>query len=366
MKTVLIVASSGRMLAQAVKNVGLMPLVIDLFADLDTQAYAQDFRQVKSLAQSDLAAAINYFVEAYAVTQVIYGSGFENYPESLYYLASRLTVLGNHPDVFAKQLDKPVFFTALASLHVPYPEVAFSPPAQGMWLIKPRQGQGGIGIEYYRTGDNAKASVYWQRFQQGQPHSVLFLADGQHMQVIGFNRQWCVGLSATQAFVFSGVINSCELSDTHKTEIIGWLKQLVPVFGLKGLNSLDFIYFEGHSYVLEINPRPSASMQLYVPDLLAQHVQACLGTLVADGRLTLPPEVGYQIVYADAKILIPDQFAWPTWCMDLPGSGNICHTGQPICSIIAHQKQSASVAEQLLIQQQFLFNKLKGFDQHGI
>jgi methenyltetrahydromethanopterin cyclohydrolase len=366
MKTVLIVASSGRMLAQAAKNIGFTPLVIDLFADLDTQAYAQDFRQVKSLAQSDLTAAIDYFIERYAVEQVIYGSGFENYPESLYYLASRLTVLGNHPDVFAKQLDKSGFFATLASLHISYPEVAFSPPAQGTWLIKPRQGQGGIGIEYYRTGDKAKASVYWQRFQQGQPHSVLFVADGQNVQVVGFNRQWSVGLSTTQAFIFSGVINSCELSDVDKAEIIGWLAQLVPVFRLKGLNSLDFIHFEGCSYVLEINPRPSASMQLYAPDLLAKHVQTCLGALVADGRLTLPPQVGYQVVYADAKVTIPDQFAWPTWCMDLPRSGNICHTGQPICSIIAHQKQSASVAEQLLMQQQFLFNKLKGFDQYGI
>ena len=64
--------------------------------------------------------------------------------------------------------------------------------------------------------------------------------------------------------------------------ITGWLKQLVPVFALKGLNSLDFIHADDCSYVLEINPRPSASMQLYDEDLLNRHIQACEGTVGCD------------------------------------------------------------------------------------
>jgi len=52
--------------------------------------------------------------------------------------------------------------------------------------------------------------------------------------------------------------------------------------------------------------------------------------------------------------------------MDLPKPGNMCRAGQPLCSIIAHQKNSQSVAEQLLIKQQLIINKLEGFDRHGI
>ncbi len=128
----------------------------------------------------------------------------------------------------------------------------------------------------------ATASVYWQKFQAGTQHSVLFLADGQQVQVVGFNTQWSVSLSETQEFVFSGVINSTDLPDKHKAVITGWLKQMVPVFALRGLNSLDFIHADDCSYVLEINPRPSASMQLYEGDLLIRHIQACeAGTLLA-------------------------------------------------------------------------------------
>ena len=374
METILIVASSGRMLAQAAKNAGLKPLVLDLFADLDTQGYAEGFRQVKSLAEQDLASAVDYFVERYAVSHVIYGSGFECYPESLYYLNSRMIVLGNHPEIFAWQQDKRAFFSTLDQLNIPYPEVAFSAPDYADdWLLKPMQGQGGIGIKRYYGDDVAKASVYWQKFQAGTPHSVLFLADGQQVKVIGFNSQWSVCLSETEEFVFSGVINGADLAYAHKAVITDWLKQMVPVFALKGLNSLDFIHADGCSYVLEINPRPPASMQLYDQDLLLRHIQVCVGsvgaTLVAHspetGRLKSPlqspPQTGYQIVYAKRDLIIPDHFEWPDWCMDLPKCGDMCRAGQPLCSIIAHQKNSQSVVEQLLTKQQLILNRLERF-----
>jgi methenyltetrahydromethanopterin cyclohydrolase len=350
------------MLAQAAKNAGLQPLVIDLFADLDTQAYATDFRQVKSLSKPDLIPVVEYFIEHYAVADVIYGSGFENHLDSLYYLDSRLTTLGNSPEVLAIQLNKQQFFSTLSELNIPFPEVAFTPPeCVDGWLVKPMQGQGGIGIKHCLATDDDKDLFYWQKLQIGMAHSVLFLADGQDLQVIGFNRQWSVCLSESQPFVFSGVINRTELPDWHKAEITAWLKHMLLVFGLKGLNSLDFIHAENCSYVLEINPRPSASMQLYGDDLLVRHIQSCVGTIVRVTSVVLPPQIGYQIVYADHDLHIPDQFIWPDWCMDLPKSGNICHTGQPICSIIAHHNELQSVEEQLLTRQQLIINQLQRF-----
>lgn len=367
MEMILIVASSGRMLSQAAKNAGLKPLVIDLFADLDTQSYAEDFRRIESLAEQDLAPAVDDFVERYAVTDVIYGSGFEYYPDSLRYLDSRLTVLGNHPDVFARLQNKQAFFSTLDDLNIPHPEVAFNAPdiADG-WLMKPMQGQGGVGIQRYHDDFAAAPSVYWQKFQTGMPHSVLFLSDGQQIQVIGFNTQWSASLSETQEFVFSGVINSTDLPDKHKTAITGWLKRIVPAFVLKGLNSLDFIHADECSYVLEINPRPSASMQLYDEDLLVRHIRACQGAFANDALPSSAHPTGYQIVYAGQDLAIPDLFEWPEWCMDLPEAGSLIRTGQPICSIIAHQKESQSVSEQLLTKQQLIINKLEGFHHHGI
>ncbi|MGZ8946947.1 MAG: ATP-grasp domain-containing protein [Methylococcaceae bacterium] len=354
---ILIVASSGRMLAQAAKNAGMKPLVIDLFADLDTQHCAEAFKRVPSLAEKYLTPAVDYFIGHYAVAHIIYGSGFEYYPESLRYLDSRLLVLGNLPDTFVKLHDKPAFFSSLDKLNIPHPDVCFSAPAcADNWLVKPMQGQGGLGIKRYHPKDDIDPAVYWQKYQAGTQHSVLFLADGTDIQIIGFNTQWVVPLSENQEFLFSGIINSCDLLDKQKKRVTDWLKKLVPEFGLKGLNSLDFIQAGETSLVLEINPRPSASMQLYDVDLLTGHIKASQGELTDYCRHT--GYTGYQIVYAMQDVVIPDGFEWPEGCMDLPESGMICRTGQPVCSIIAHQKQAHSVMNELLIKQ---LNLIKGF-----
>ncbi len=365
METILIIANSGRMLAQAAKNVGLKPLVIDLFADMDTQTYATQLLQVNSLAEPDLAPAVDYFVGRYGVTHAVYGSGFENYPESLNYLNSRLIIVGNQPDIFARQLDKPAFFSTLDALAIPHPDVVFTAPApDGDWLMKPMRGQGGLGIKPYRADDGTNASVYWQRFLAGTPYSVLFLANSQQAEVIGFNSQWPVAIDESQAFVFSGVVNCCGLPEKHKRLVTGWLQQLVPVFGLTGLNSLDFIHLDNCSYVLEINPRPSASMQLYDKDLLRKHLATTSAPREKLRRLQLPRKMGctgYQIVYAPHDVMVPNQFEWPNWCMDLPKSGDFCRAGQPLCSIIAHRIDLRSVVETLLAKQQLIISKLERF-----
>ena len=359
---ILIVAGSGRMLAQAAKSAGLKPLVIDLFADLDTQRHAEAFKRIPSLAEEYLKPSVDFFIAHYAVAHVIYGSGFEYYPESLRYLGSRMIVLGNLPETFLKLNDKPVFFSSLEKLNIPYPEVCFSAPnSADDWLVKPMQGLGGIGVKRYYPEDPAELTVYWQKYQAGTQHSVLFLADGKQVQVIGFNTQWTVSLNESQEFAFSGIINSCDLLNGQKELITDWLKKLVPVFGLKGLNSLDFIQAGNKSSVLEINPRPSASMQLYDAGLLYSHIQASLGELT-DYSIN-SGYTGYQIIYAEQDVLIPQGLLWPAWCMDLPEFGVICRTGQPICSIIAHQTRAQSVMNELLIKQ---LNLMKGFYPNGI
>ena len=357
----LIIAGSARMAAQAAVGAGLKPLVIDLFADLDTQQYAEAFCRVPSLAVKHLIPAVDFFIERYAVAHAIYGSGFEYYPESLYYLDKHMTLLGNSPDTFASLQNKQDFFAALSSLAIPYPDTSFNAPEDNaheepVWLVKPLQGQGGVGIKYYFG--NADASVYWQKYQYGTPQSVLFLADGRHAQVIGFNTQWTVNSGTGDGFVFSGIINRSALSIEQKALISRWVAKLVPIFGLSGLNTMDFIQHDKDIYVLEINPRLSASMQLYDAGLLIGHIRASQGDMpeypaVQDGC------TGYQIIYAEQDRAIPDAFEWPEACMDLPASGVNYRKGQPICSIIARHKTPRHVFEQLQHKQQQLFKQLR-------
>ncbi len=357
---ILVIASSARLLAQCARASGFKPLVIDLFADQDTQSYAEDFKKIKSLEKRYLQSAVDYFIKRYQVDQVVYGSGFENYPDSLCYLSGCLSLLGNVPDVFIALHEKQGFFAVLNRLNIPYPCVSFNQQGElEDWLIKPMRGQGGVGIKHYK-GEEVGSDSYCQKYQIGKQYSVLFLADGLQVQVIGFNSQWTVRLDECCEFMFSGIINVCDLESERKTQVVEWLKKLIPLFQLKGLNSLDFVDDGVCSWLLEINPRPSASMQLYEADLFKRHIRASLGEITHD----LPHIkgcTGYQVVYATHDIMIPVDFLWPEGCVDLPESGVICRTGQPICSIMCHKMQaylvmSALQTQQLNLQKRFLVN----------
>jgi len=98
MEIILIVASSDACW-HSCKKCRLEDLVIDLFADLDTPKLRRRFPPDKITSRTRLAPNVDEFVERYAVAYVIYGSGFEYFPESLGYLCSRLMLIGNHPDV---------------------------------------------------------------------------------------------------------------------------------------------------------------------------------------------------------------------------------------------------------------------------
>jgi len=359
---ILIIASSARMLAQTARASGFRPLVIDLFADLDTRFYAEDFMQIITLAEQHLVPAVDYFIKTYQVDQIVYGGGFENHPESLRYLNCYLLMRGNSPDVFIGLHDKPAFFAVLNQLNIPYPQVCFTTPNESVgWLIKPLRGLGGVGIKRY-LGEEVGSDSYCQKYQKGQQYSALFLADGFNMQLVGFNSQWATRLDDSREFMFSGIINDCDLKLEQQEKIVSWLNILVPLFNLKGLNSLDFISDGVHSYLLEINPRPSASMQLYEANLFARHIRASLGELILS-QYPINGCRGYEVVYAQQDIIIPDGFLWPEGCLDLPESGVICRTGQPICSIMSHKMQASLVMRALQTQQ---LNLQKRFLVHGI
>ena len=364
-EVLLIIAGSGRMLAEAAHKAGYQVMVIDHFADLDTRAHAIEVRRAPSLALEHVAPILEDLIGCYGVGRVIYGSGLEYHPETLEYLNSRFTLMGNAPDVFRGLQNKVGFFAALARLKIPFPQVSFTvPDIRCEWLTKPMQGLGGLGIRRDDAKGSCDEDVYWQKFQPGTPGSVLFLADSRDARIVGFNTQRTVQVSAGLEFAFFGLINHSILSGRQKALISLWLTQCVQIFGLKGLNSLDFIHDGEHVFVLEINPRPSASMQLY-GDLLNLHIEACRGTLPD----TLPGQkgfAGFQVVYADAELRIPADLDWPDWARDRPEAGALCRAGQPVCSIEACGREPQEVWAALAARQQQIFKQLNKVQCDGI
>ncbi len=367
--TILVLAASGRMLAQSARRAGLNPLVIDLFGDQDTRELAAEVHSVHHLGPAQISTVIDHYIDRYGVRDAVYGSGVETCPGSLELLEQKLNLHGNEPEPLIPLLDKKQFFKWLTKLGIDYPEVSFDRDMKGSgWLMKPLAGEGGSGIKHQKSTDRSGAGAlggglenptYWQRHVDGVPMSALFLSNNKNVRILGFNRQWTLRGS----FVFSGVMNRACLPKRYKSLFLRWIEQLVQVFDLKGLNSLDFIWDGNRCWILEINPRPSASMVLYDDEfdkgLLFEHIKACNGHSFNTGYRSGGVKA-CQILYLETEQRVPVGIKWPDWSMDRPAEGALIGKNHPICSIIASGSRTSDVYNQLQERQEIMINKFKG------
>jgi len=346
-----VIATSGRMLAKKLKQAGYRPLVIDLFADQDTSQIADDIRMVHSLAVEDIASAIEELRQLYPVKDVVYGSGFEKQLPSLFFLQKKINLLGNTPEIFKKIQDKEALFETLRKYQIRFPGVSFSRPGSGAWLFKPIQSEGGHGVSFNKHDNVSFQQGYWQQFQPGEGMSATFVADGKCAEIIGFNQQWSINLGSGQEFLFSGVCNQPGISAKNKKIISEWMATLVAHFELKGLNGIDFLVHKDQCYFLEINPRPTASVELYPADLVFMHAENSVKKI-----LTQKLCYGYQVIYAKADCSVPDMIDWPVWVQDRPKCNTIVGKHQPLCSIFASAPKSSQTLSVLASRQKIVEN----------
>ncbi len=338
------------MLAELAYKANYKVIVIDLFADQDTLAMAEQVCQVERLALSEVRSAIELLQLHFKIRLVLYGGGLEGQQSTLVWLAKNFQIAGNTPKVFEQFRNKKEFFSQLNKFNIQYPESCFSPPKDASrWLIKPVDHVGGIGIR--RSSKGAGTNEYYQRFCLGQAGSVLFCADGQQAQVIGFHRQWPLNQNN---FTFAGIIHDQILPEIEQERVTGWIEKLVGYYHLQGLGSLDFIWDGQRCYFLEINLRPPASVMLYPElDLISAHISGQFSTNVKDSSIR-----AMQVIYAVQPSQVKFLVKWPEWSFDRP-ENNVCiQAGQPICSIMAHGKTVQQTLVQLLDRQKMIENTI--------
>jgi len=362
----LIVSASGRALAQSAARMGAKAVVLDLFNDTDLRVLTEASqgvagRNARFDAQQLLAAA-HELCPPERCAGLVYGSGFEGRTRLLAQLARGRTLFGNAPETIAQVKDPTRFFAMLDLLRIAHPEVRLdAPPEIDGWLTKRSGGAGGSHVKPARRRDRAKAQRYFQKFQTGRTLSVLFLADGCNVQVIGFNEQWCADLAQCAPYCYGGAVSGIRLTPDLRPSITAVLEKLVRATGLVGLNGLDFILDPcGTPHVLEINPRPTATIDLYDTDyptgLLALHLRACRGQLPQP--LAQPHGArAHAIVYAGQNLVVPVAMSWPRWCTDIPAGGSFIMAGAPVCSVHA-EAVSSTDARTLALSRRTLMSDL--------
>jgi len=364
----LIAALSGRALAAAARAAGYRPLVADLFGDLDTQAIAAAHVRVPgSLASGPkrgaLLNALDRLSEGREPVGLVCGSGFERRPALLASMARRHELLGNRPAVVVAVSDPEQFAALCRRLGVPHPEIRRGPAPGPGWLEKRAGGAGGAHIRAAKAGEPPRRGHYLQRRAGGTPVSALFVANGQDSRVLGYSEQWAAPLPG-HPFRYGGAVRPATLAAATASAMAAAAAAVSRAAGLIGLNSADFLVRPDGFDLLEINPRPGASLDVFAdPDgtVFSLHVAACRGRL-PDAVPTWPGAAAAAVVFAPRRCVLPAGFAWPDWASDRQPPGLPVAAEAPLCTARA-EAETAAAARALVERRQAAILELAGMSR---
>jgi predicted ATP-grasp superfamily ATP-dependent carboligase len=225
---------------------------------------------------------------------------------------------------------------------------------QNIYIRKLVGGSGGTHIQPI-NGNPSSPDYYAQQYLEGKPVSLFFLASEGLVEVLGFNEQW-LNPAASLPFRYGGAVSNIKLAKNVEVQLVQAAQKLTQAFNLKGLNSLDAIIKNDDAYILEINPRLSATFDLY-PDKAAnilRHIQACQSEIIQSGLICGSPNVltaikvchAHAIVYAPNALAVSADFDWPEWVTDTPLDITYMEAQKPVCTVAA-MAENSEAAKQL-------------------
>ncbi len=348
---ILVTGVSVRSLARSALAAGYEVLTADGYGDRDLiEAVPAPARHL-TLAPFEPGAVADYVTMPYDA--VAYTSNFENHPEALERLALGRTVLGNTPSVLrevrrAERVHEVLEASGLhaAPVYAGSGDAASRAPGRPL-VAKPRHSGGGHGVRHWRAAEPLLDGEFLQEWVDGEPASLLFLANGHDAVALGLTRQligdaafgatghrWCGNLLGSAG---APVLTA---EDEVLANATAAAQALTRAFGLRGVNGIDFIARDGAAVVIEVNPRWTAAAELVEPSmpvpLFAAHVEGSEGTLIAHGG-TLDGVVGKAVVFAPSDCVMPNTDAWLVDgnIRDVPATGSVVPRGAPICTVLA-------------------------------
>lgn len=350
-RTLVVAGISVRALAESARQGGWQVIALDLFGDVDTRRASVHWAPIgeASTLRIDPARLRRELQRAARHPRVdgwVPASGFEGAPELLAAGGPALPCLAIEPSAMKRVRDPAGFFAALDRHRLPHPRICLDMPADPAgWLAKRAGGCGGVHIrgadQVLADPASRHADTYFQGWQPGTPMSALFVADGERFRLVALNRL-IVRSVWPLPHVYAGAVGPVS-DDRLERAVDRALSVLVPEFGLRGLASLDFLADESGAHWLEVNPRPSATLQLHAeawPDGLARvHVDAVRGRLPDAAPRRGPGVRGHLTVFADRPGLVGGASAHDpvdqAHVHDLPPPGTRFARGEPICTVSA-------------------------------
>ena len=399
--TLLLIGASVRAFAESAVRGGFSVWCCDFFGDRDLTALGPWVRVV------DYPGGFLDAIKSAPPGPVIYTGGLENYPLVLAAIGAERDVVGCGPDVLREVRNPWRLRDSLTNTEFAFPETIPITPATVQavgervqrgerWLLKRLTGSGGSHLRWWseslaaiEVGSN---DLIAQRWEPGVSLSAQYLATNTGVELLGLCFQrGCSQGGTTGDFRFSGAIGPLPLMDNTEFHCRELGRHVATDFGLSGLFGIDLIWPGEHDWtgqaaliwpvetkptVLEVNPRYTASMELF---------ERFTGrSLVAEqfaGTITRPPSLppaaelkattpaasrksggenslvdsiryGKAIVYADravrfgtrAERLWLDQ---PELLADIPADDGVIVAGAPVATVFGWAPTLSSVETML-------------------
>jgi predicted ATP-grasp superfamily ATP-dependent carboligase len=338
---VIVAAYSARALASSATRAGFAPLSIDVFGDDDTREMS--FASVKldgglseGLTLDKVVCAVEMLISAHDPVGLIYGAGFEHQPETIAAIASRTRIFGNRAETLKRAKDPVALARVCEANGVRHPRVTFAPPDElERWLLKRQGAAGGAHIVVAHEASGVSPDCYYQFRVTGESISVLFLASEKATEIIGLSMQWTAPTPALR-FRYGGAVGPVDIDPAQAEEIARSVAAIASELNLVGLNSADFLISADAVWLIEINPRPGATLDVFESNeapLFAHHIAACEGRLTPASP-SLPIKAA-EIIYAPCDIVVPEGWNWPDWAVDRSPAGTYIAADDPVCTVLA-------------------------------
>lgn len=363
---ILLVSVSARMLADLATREGHDVFAVDRFGDLDLQRLCPSVSIMRDLGGRGGMAELVDAAERIRAESVVYGAGLENRPDLVARLAAGRTLLGCTPQTLRRVRDPALLGASLRTAGLAYPRTfsAWDAPLRAdharRWLRKPIRGGGGRGVREWRGGRLAGDIIVQERIS-GLPCSAAAVADGRSAALLGVSEQ-LIGRRAlgVRGWKWCGNLVPPRLPAREQHALTDAAQaicaHLAAAFGLRGLFGVDVVWDGERAWVVEVNPRPTASLEtidaVHGVRSFAAHLEACAGRLPAAGTGRSPADppgaAGKAVLFATEDLRVPDTSEWAArGIRDVPHPGEPIAAGRPICTLVATGRSPEAVLADL-------------------
>lgn len=268
-----IIGSTTRATADMARRAGLTVGCFDSYADFDLKLHAASVQHLELENNAPKISPEN-FKQIIHKTPWVYAGPLENSPEWLAEAQDGTSCWGNTytTNLFLRDIWALSDQIIEAGFSIQYPRILKLhdvPERPSQWLMKPLAGTGGWEVQSARKWlsrhrDSESEHGYWQKRIIGPTFGATILSDGGLAIVAGICRSMH-GISG-RPFAYRGSTGPIRsrLIQNLMPELIRMADWLTCKYHIQGLWNIDLAHDRrtGKWFLLEINPRPSASMEV--------------------------------------------------------------------------------------------------------